>query len=135
VLAASETGLGELTAGEGVRGLVHAFHVAGCPDVAATLWNVDDEAAAAVVKLFYRGVWREGLGPLVALQRAQLLVYRHPEKIGEFAALEGDAFEAFVLGLVRAGPRAAAQARAPARRWAAFSISGAGRSTGPIGKG
>ncbi len=122
MLAACETGLGELTEGEGVRGLVHAFHVAGCPDVVATLWNVDDEAAAAVVKLFYRGVWRRKLGPLEALRRAQLLVLRNPERIGELAGLDGAAFEEAADRLERAGPGGGPAERAAAKRWAAFSL-------------
>ena len=64
--------LAVLTESGGMSGLVHAFHLAGCPDVVATLWNVDDDAAAAVIKLFFQGVWRKGLGPLAALRRAQL---------------------------------------------------------------
>jgi CHAT domain len=128
VLAACETGLGELTEGEGVRGLVHAFHIAGCPDVVATLWNVDDEAAAAVVKLLYQDVWRKNLGPLAALRRAQLLVLRNPERIGELAELEGAAFEAAAAKLEGSGPGGGGPAeRTPPRRWAAFSLSGAGR--------
>jgi CHAT domain-containing protein len=127
VLAACESGLGELTKVEGVRGLVYSFHIAGCPDVLASLWNVDDEAAATVVKLFFHGVWRKNLGPLEALRRAQLLAYSHPKKIAELAVLEGEAFEAAVAGVEPAVPGGGEAARAPAKRWAAFSLSGAGR--------
>jgi CHAT domain-containing protein len=117
-----------LTEGGAMSGLAHAFHVAGCPDVVATLWNVDDEAAAAVVKLFFQGVWRRGLVPLQALRRAQLLVLQNPEKIGELATLEGEPFEAALLGLEQAASsNCGAAGRAPAKRWAAFSLSGAVR--------
>ena len=95
--------LAVLTESGGMSGLVHAFHLAGCPDVVATLWNVDDDAAAAVIKLFFQGVWRKGLGPLAALRRAQLLAYRNPGRIAELAGLEGEAFEMAVAEVEGAG--------------------------------
>src|SRR4029077_11990618 len=37
-LSACETGLGEYTAAKGVENLQLAFHLAGCPNIVASLW-------------------------------------------------------------------------------------------------
>lgn len=56
-LSACETALGaeaEPLPGEGVEALARAFMLAGAKSVLATLWNVQDEPAAALVENFYR---------------------------------------------------------------------------------
>jgi CHAT domain-containing protein len=68
VLSACETGLGEVAGGEGVYGLQRAFHQAGCRDVVASLWRVNDEATAALMAVFYRKLWQENLPPVEALR-------------------------------------------------------------------
>jgi len=70
VLSACETGLGREVAGEGLVGLVRAFHVSGAPSVVASLWRVEDTATAALMKAFY-GSLAEGLPPVEALRKAQ----------------------------------------------------------------
>jgi CHAT domain-containing protein/tetratricopeptide (TPR) repeat protein len=123
VLSACETGLGEVAGGEGVFGLQRAFHLAGCKNVVASLWQVDDEATAALMGLFYHQLWQENLPPLEALRRAQLTLYRHPERIPALARARGPDFEK--AARLPATPQAAA--RAPARLWAGFVLSRAGR--------
>jgi CHAT domain-containing protein len=122
VLSACETGLGEVAGGEGVFGLQRAFHVAGCKNVVASLWQVDDEATAALMGLFYHHLWREKLPPLEALRQAQLTLYRHPDRIPALARERGPDFDR-----VARRPPAGGGARAPARLWAGFVLSGAGR--------
>jgi CHAT domain-containing protein len=123
VLSACDTGLGEVAGGEGVFGLQRAFHIAGCKNVVASLWQVDDEATAALMALFYHNLWEEKLAPLEALRQAQLALYHHPERIPQLARARGPDFEK-AARLPAARP---AGARAPARLWAGFVLSGAGR--------
>ena len=128
VLSACETGLGDVAGGEGVYGLVRAFHVAGTRNVVASLWKVDDEATAALMVLFYRQMWgKEKVTPMEALRRAQLAVYRDPGHIKEWAAGRGPDPKRIVAGSSTTpkekGPKAKTS---PARAWAAFVISGPG---------
>jgi CHAT domain-containing protein len=125
VLSACETGLGEVAGGEGVFGLQRAFHIAGAKNVVASLWKVDDEATAALMSLFYHHLWIEKKAPLDALRQAQLAIYRHPERIPMLARQRGPDFEKTARLPPASG--AASARRAPARLWAGFVLSGAGR--------
>ncbi len=53
VLSACETGRGETTQGEGILGLVWAFRAAGCPNVIASHWSVNDAATRLLMAAFY----------------------------------------------------------------------------------
>jgi CHAT domain-containing protein/tetratricopeptide (TPR) repeat protein len=129
VLSACETGLGELTEAEGVLGLQRAFHAAGCPNVIGSLWQVDDEATAALMTQFYHELRHNHQSPLEALRVAQLTLYRHPERIGALAGSRGriDLEDAVKLGAQPPQPKPGATARTtPVKLWAAFVLSGRG---------
>src|SRR5262249_42860334 len=131
VLSACETGLGETgtTLAEGVFGLQRAFHLGGCRNVIASLWKVDDEATAALMGVFYDRLFRQKLSPAEALREAQLVLYRHPERI---PVLAGDRSGPVFAKTVRLPPAPQAGvtgpgARAASKLWAAFVLSGLGR--------
>jgi CHAT domain-containing protein len=126
VLSACETGLGDVAGGEGTFGLQRAFHLAGTRDVVASLWKVPDRATAALMGEFYRNLWEENRTPVEALRRAQLEVYRHPERIPELAEkFRGKWAEVAGSGDVVAKP--GPNEKAHPRLWAAFTLSGPGR--------
>jgi CHAT domain-containing protein/tetratricopeptide (TPR) repeat protein len=129
VLSACETGLGALTEGEGVRGLVRAFHLAGCPDVVASLWQVEDRATAALMTRFYHELWVNKKSPIEALREAQLLVSRRPDLVGDLAGERGLARQekAVRVNTSTAPNEAAGKERLPPKLWAAFLLSGLGR--------
>jgi CHAT domain-containing protein len=129
VLSACDTGLGEVAGGEGVFSLQRAFHLAGYHNVVASQWKVYDAATAALMGEFYRALWEENLPPILALQKAQLAVYRVDPKQFREMALRG--FEVGDKNLDAAKVVNAAPVqpggRNPAVLWAAFTLSGAGR--------
>jgi CHAT domain-containing protein/tetratricopeptide (TPR) repeat protein len=125
VLSACETGLGAIDQGEGVQSLTRVFHLAGCPNVVASLWQVNDAATAALMAQFYHELWVNQRPPLAALRQAQLTIYRHPDRI---AALSGDRGRPALESAAKLGPAAPAKGpTTPTKLWAAFVLSGHGQ--------
>jgi CHAT domain-containing protein len=82
-LSGCETGLGAawttgFAAGEDFATLARAFLYAGARNVVATLWRVDDRAAAELTQQFYRRLGSQGpVEALTAAQRALLADSRY----------------------------------------------------------
>jgi CHAT domain-containing protein len=129
VLSACDTGLGDVAGGEGVFSLQRAFHLAGCKNVVASQWKVPDAATAALMGAFYRALWEDKLPPILALQQAQLAIYRADPKEFRELALRGFGVGDRNLDAARLVGAAPVQpgGRNPAVLWAAFCLSGAGR--------
>ncbi|MBV9505779.1 MAG: CHAT domain-containing protein [Acidobacteriia bacterium] len=71
VLSACESGEGKAVGGEGLMGLTRGFFYAGAKSLAVSLWSVDDEATAELMKRFYQGMLGARLSPAAALRAAQ----------------------------------------------------------------
>lgn len=71
VVISSCKGGGGRIYGEGSVGLAWAFMKAGARQVVAALWNLDDAAAAELMKTFYDGL-KSGRTPAAALRAAKL---------------------------------------------------------------
>lgn len=71
VLSACETGLGELSKGEGVISLSQAFARAGAKSLITTLWRVSDQASANLMGRFYKYL-HSGATKDAALRNAKL---------------------------------------------------------------
>jgi CHAT domain-containing protein len=79
VLSACRTGLGEDVRGEGLIGLTRGFMHAGASSVVASLWKVDDEATAELMKYFYTNMLKNGMRPAAALREAQNTLRQDPQ--------------------------------------------------------
>ncbi len=76
VLSGCQTALGKDLRGEGLVGLTRGFMYAGARAVVASLWQVDDESTAELMKRFYRAMLKDGRPPSEALRAAQLEMSR-----------------------------------------------------------
>jgi CHAT domain-containing protein len=94
VLSGCQTALGQEVSGEGLIGLTRGFMHAGAPRVVASLWRVNDQATANLMKLFYQRMLKDGLRPAAALRAAQIAMWKTepnavPYRWGAFI-LQGD---------------------------------------------
>ncbi len=76
VLSACSTALGKEIKGEGMIGLTRGFMYAGAQRVIASVWKVDDEATAELMKIFYRNLLQERMPASLALRAAQVELQR-----------------------------------------------------------
>lgn len=77
VLSACETGVGEVSPGEGVFGLRRALVVAGSQTQVMSLWKVDDEATRDLMVAYYKKLQASG-GRSEALREVQLEMLSSP---------------------------------------------------------
>ncbi|MBS1807013.1 MAG: CHAT domain-containing protein [Acidobacteria bacterium] len=78
-LSACQTGLGKEVRGEGIVGMTRGLMYAGAARVVVSLWNVDDDATAALMERFYRGILKNGLRPAAALRAAQIALWKQQQ--------------------------------------------------------
>jgi LPXTG-motif cell wall-anchored protein len=71
VLSACETGYGEFEEGNGIASLARSFMYAGVPSLIVSLWQVNDESTAFIMRGFYNYL-KQGLNKDEALRLAKL---------------------------------------------------------------
>jgi CHAT domain-containing protein/tetratricopeptide (TPR) repeat protein len=76
VLSACRTALGKAVYGEGLISLTRGFMYGGAKRVMATVWSVDDRAAARLMAQVYQAMLRRGAPPARALREAQMLMLK-----------------------------------------------------------
>jgi CHAT domain-containing protein len=82
VLSACDTGVGEVTSGEGVLGLRRAFRMAGARTIIMSLWSVPDEEAGSWMSEMYESRLEDGLDTAGAVQRASERALRRRRNTG-----------------------------------------------------
>ena len=89
VLSACETGLGEVTLGEGVLGLQRSFQVAGAKTVIVSLFKVSDEVTQKLMVSFYQ-YWLKTSDKYASFLEAKKTVmkdYPNPKFWGAFVVI------------------------------------------------
>ena len=76
VLSACETGLGTISAGDGLLGLRRSLRLAGARRSLTSIWRVDDAATLRCMQSFYKELWLEHRQPAAAVRAAQLAMLR-----------------------------------------------------------
>ena len=77
VLSGCQTGLGKDVKGEGLLSLTRGFMYAGAARVVVSLWEVNDQSTAELMKRFYQGMLgAERLSPAAALRAAQISLWK-----------------------------------------------------------
>ena len=95
VLSACQTGLGDISQGEGVFGLQRGFKKAGANAILMSLWKVNDKATKTLMIQFYKN-WLMGYSKRNALRLAQKHLreteggkYNEPKYWAAFILLDG----------------------------------------------
>jgi CHAT domain-containing protein len=70
ILNACNTGMGRLQVGEGILSLARGLQFAGVPTVITTLWTIDDQSSAAIMKSFFQNL-ASGMDQGEALMQAR----------------------------------------------------------------
>jgi len=71
VLSACETGYGKFEQGEGIISLARSFMYAGTPSLVVSLWEVNDQSTASIMKAFYKYLI-QGQSKDAALKQAKI---------------------------------------------------------------
>lgn len=124
-LSACETGLGDITAGEGVYGLTRVLHKSGVRSVLASQWKVSDLATQELMRRFYENLWIKRQSKLEALRNAQFWMLEHPQELQAIGLKDATTRgKPRVLKEPTEKQPAAAEGRTSPYFWAAFQLSG-----------
>jgi CHAT domain-containing protein len=76
VLSSCSSALGKNILGEGTVGWSHAFLSAGASSVVTSVWDVEDESTAELMKNVYKNIFSRRLPPSQALREAQIAMWK-----------------------------------------------------------
>ena len=96
VLSACQTGLGDISQGEGVFGLQRGFKKAGANSILMSLWEVDDRATQILMTQFYKNLVA-GMSKRQSLLSAQTYLRMYKNEKGMQCYNEPQYWAAFIL--------------------------------------